>query len=122
MVALIRIHRVGNDSIRSTFAEEVITILYFLSAEDLLIRKEDASVMEVRKEDTSKGEETYNGSWRRPAVGLQSLGPLFHRCRELGDGLNSGEDLVVGQLVGAGPSRVHSANHVVDLVRPALER
>ena len=49
MVTLIRIHKVGNDSIRSTFAEEVITILYFLSAEDLLIRKEDASVMEVGK-------------------------------------------------------------------------
>ena len=78
MVTLIRIYRVGDDLIRSTFAEEVITVLYFLSAEDLLIRKEDASVMEVRKEDTSKGEETYNGSWRRPTIGLQSPGPLFH--------------------------------------------
>ena len=104
MVTLIRIHRVGNDSIRSTFGEEVITILYSLSGEELLIRKGDASVMEVRREDTSKGEENYNGSWRRPAIGLHSPGPLFHLCRELGNGLDPEEDLVVGQLVGAGPS------------------
>ena len=80
VVSLIRIHRVGNDSIRSTFGEEVITVLHSLSGEDLLIRNEDASVTELKREDISKQEETYNGSRRRPAVGLHSPGPRFHLC------------------------------------------
>ena len=55
VVSLVWIHRVGKDSVRSTLAKEVITVFYLLSAEDLLIRKEDASITRVRKEDTSKG-------------------------------------------------------------------
>ena len=51
MVALVRIHRVGDDSVQSTLVEEVVAVLYGLSAEDLLIRKGDASVMELRRED-----------------------------------------------------------------------
>ena len=57
MVALIRIHRVGDDSVRSTLAEEVVAVFYLLSTKDLWIRKEVASDMEVRKEDANKGRE-----------------------------------------------------------------
>ena len=55
VVGLVWILRVGEDSVRSTLATEVIPVFYFLSAEDLLIRKEGASITSVRKEDTGKG-------------------------------------------------------------------
>ena len=73
MVALVRIHRVGNDSVRSTLAEEVIAVFYLLSAEDLVIRKENASVMEMRKEDTSKGRG--NLLWELETPGCRAASP-----------------------------------------------
>ena len=44
VVGLIRILRVGEDSVRSTLAMEVVTIFCLLSAENLSIRKKDASI------------------------------------------------------------------------------
>ena len=44
VVGLVWILRVGEDSVQSTLNMEVITVFCLLSAEDLSIRKKDASV------------------------------------------------------------------------------
>ena len=55
MVGLVWILRVGEKSVRSTLATEVVTVFCLLSVEDLSIRKKDASV-------TREKERRY---WRR---------------------------------------------------------
>jgi hypothetical protein len=49
MIVLIRIHRVGNDSIQGTLGEETIAVLRTLSVEGLLIRKKGTSVAKLKK-------------------------------------------------------------------------
>ena len=49
MIDLIRIHRVGNDSIRGTLGKEIIAVLHPLSVEGLLIRNKGMSVAILKK-------------------------------------------------------------------------
>ena len=49
MIVLIRIHRVGNDSIRGALGEEVFTVLHLLSVEGLLIRNKGISAAKLKK-------------------------------------------------------------------------
>ena len=54
-----------------------------------------------------------------PAVGPFPPFPFGHP--DLGDGLTPLPNLVIVQNEGAGPSRVHSAGHVANLVGSALQ-
>jgi hypothetical protein len=49
VVGLVWIHWVGEDSVRSTLATEVVAVFCLLSAKDLSIRKKGASVTTVKE-------------------------------------------------------------------------